>query len=42
MKWCFSCGDSSIRFSVLFIDPQGEASTVQDAYRVKADGRYDM
>ena len=43
MKWSLCCDDSTIRFSVV-LNVQGtqEVRMLEDAHRVKGDGRYDM
>ena len=43
VKWSFCCDDSTIRFSVV-LNVQGtqEIRMIEDAHRVKGDGRYDM
>ncbi|KNB42379.1 hypothetical protein JH06_4911 [Blastocystis sp. subtype 4] len=43
VKWSFCCDDSTIRFSVV-LNVQGtqEIRMIEDAHRVKGDGRYDI
>ena len=43
MKWSFCCDDSSVRFGVTFAETNSsEVRTLEEAHRVKGDGRFDM
>ncbi|KAK8796925.1 hypothetical protein WA588_001050 [Blastocystis sp. NMH] len=42
VKWSFCCDDSSVRFGVTFTETNSEVRTLEEAHRVKGDGRFDI